>query len=99
MKAPLHLVPTVATALEAVALGEGARKYGPFDWRERGICATEYYDKVLRHMAEWLNGVETDAGSGVSPLANARADIGILLDAIDQGVLKDDRARQGRALL
>jgi hypothetical protein len=34
-KTPLHLVPKVAVAAMAWVMGLGAKKYGPYNWREQ----------------------------------------------------------------
>ena len=33
-KPPLHLIPPAALAHEAMAMADGAAKYGPYNWRE-----------------------------------------------------------------
>lgn len=96
-KPPLHLIPPAAEILEAVVMGLGARKYGPFNWRSANVRATIYIAAAKRHMAQWLDGQDDDPESGVSHLAHARACLGILLDARATGHLVDDRPEPGAA--
>lgn len=96
-KPPLHLIPPAAEVLEAVVMGLGARKYGPFNWRSSKVRATVYIAAAKRHLAQWLDGESNDAESGVSHLAHARACLGILLDAQATGNMVDDRPPPGVA--
>ena len=96
-KPPLHLIPPAAEIQEAIVMGLGARKYGPFNWRSANIRATIYIAAAKRHLAQWLDGQDGDPESGVSHLAHARACLGILLDAAATGHLIDDRPEPGAA--
>ena len=96
-KPPLHLIPPAAEIAEAVVMGLGARKYGPFNWRRTDVRASIYVAAARRHLAQWFDGQDNDPESGVSHLAHARACIGILLDALATGHLVDDRPLPGAA--
>lgn len=96
-KPPLHLIPPTAEILEAVVMGLGARKYGPYNWRTSHVRATVYIAAAKRHLAQWLDGQDDDSESGVSHLAHARACLGILLDAQSLHCLIDDRPPPGIA--
>ena len=96
-KPPLHLIPPSAEILEAMVMGLGARKYGPFNWRTSPIRATVYIAAAKRHLAQWLDKQDIDPESGVSHLAHARACLGILLDAQSLSKLIDDRPPPGAA--
>ena len=96
-KPPLHLIPPAAEILEAVVMGLGAAKYGPFNWRTANVKATIYIAAAKRHLVQWLDGQDDDPESGVSHLAHARACLGILLDALATGHLVDDRPAPGVA--
>jgi hypothetical protein len=93
----LHLIPPAAEITEAVVMGLGAKKYGPFNWRAANIKATIYIAAAKRHLAQWMDGQDDDPESGVSHLAHARACLGILLDAQTTGHLVDDRPPPGQA--
>lgn len=90
-KLPLELVPESAICEESLAFLEGALKYGRFNWRIGGVRASIYKAAFLRHMAKWWNGSNTDPLTRVTHLGNARACLGILIDAEWSGMLTDDR--------
>ena len=69
----------------------GADKYGPFNWRLTGVCASTYVHAILRHLNAWRNGEDTDPESGRSHIAHVACCCNILLDAAACGTLDDDR--------
>ncbi len=75
----------------ALALTEGDLKYGGFNWRVAGVCASVYVAAVARHLEKFWNGEDCDPVTKVPHLANALASLAVLVDAITQGNLKDDR--------
>lgn len=96
-KPPLHLIPPAAEVQEAVVMGLGASKYGPFNWRDHSVAASVYIAAAKRHIAQWFDGQNIDPESGAGHLAHARACLGILLDAEAIGKLVDDRPPAGDA--
>jgi Domain of unknown function (DUF5664) len=90
-KVPLHLVPFTAQVEESLAYAEGALKYGTANWRVAGVRATTYIAACLRHLQKYKDGENRDPDSRVHHLGNARACLGILLDAEACGKLNDDR--------
>ena len=96
-KVSLSTVPAVAVAHEACALMDGARKYGPYNWRDKKVVARIYVDACKRHLDAWLEGQETAEDSGVHHLGHARACLAILLDAQETGNLIDDRPITGES--
>lgn len=70
---------------------DGARKYGPFNWRGNAVVASIYIDALIRHAMSWFEGEECADDSGVHHLGHAIACLGILLDAQETGNLVDDR--------
>jgi len=92
MKKPnLFLVPAIATLHMADAMGDGAVKYGPYNWRENSVAASIYIAAAKRHMDAWVEGERVADDSGVHHLGHAAACLGILLDAEACGNLIDDR--------
>lgn len=69
----------------------GALKYGRSNFRVEPVRASIYHDALLRHMAAWFDGEETDPDDGVPHLAAALANLAILADAQVHGTLIDDR--------
>ncbi len=96
-KVSLSKVPVAGLIHEALAMRDGAVKYGPHNWREYPVIATVYYDACLRHMMAWFDGEEEAPDSGVHHLGHAKACLGILLDAMENGKLGDDRPLPGAA--
>lgn len=95
LKLPVHRVPPIALAYLAMGCGEGARKYGPFNWREIDIEAMTYIGAALRHIMAWIDGEDIDPESGNPHIAHAMASLAILADAYERGNLIDDRPAEG----
>lgn len=96
-KAPLSLVPSSGLIHTAMAMGNGAQKYGPYNWRDKNVQAMIYVDAAMRHLISWVDGEECAQDSGVHHLGHAAACMFILLDAIENGNLVDNRPTKGRA--
>lgn len=90
-KVSMSKIPPIAIAHEALAMMDGAGKYGSFNWRGNGVQAMIYIDALLRHVMLWVEGQEQAEDSGCHHLGHARACLGILLDAQATGNLVDDR--------
>ena len=75
----------------------GAKKYGPFNWRSNKVIASIYIGAAMRHLESWYDGEENAKDSGVPHLGHALASIGILVDALTTGNLVDDRPVPGSA--
>lgn len=97
LKIPLHLVPPSAIHGLAEALADGARKYGPYNWRDNNVSATTYISALKRHVDAWFDGEEVASDSLVHHLKHAGACIAIVLDAMSIGTLVDDRPTPGAA--
>ena len=98
-KPQLHLIPPVASILEAEVLALGAKKYVAYNWRGAGINVSTYISAMLRHIAAYADGEDADPESGVSHIAHVRACTAIMLDAISLNNANDDRPQKeiGRA--
>lgn len=66
-------------------------RYGAFNWRKTGVCATTYVNAILRHLNAWRDGEDLDPESGISHLAHIACGCNILLDADYCNTLQDDR--------
>jgi hypothetical protein len=63
LKPPLHLLPPSAAIEDAKVMGNGAFKYGPFNWRDKDVNHSTYIAAALRHiMAHW-DGQDFDPGA------------------------------------
>jgi len=91
LKTPLGLIPSYAMEQTALVHKLGSEKYGPFNWRDTGVCASTYVNAILRHLNAWRDGETLDPESGISHLAHIACSCNILLDAGFCGTLQDDR--------
>lgn len=96
-KVSISKVPPVAVLHCAVAMMNGASKYGSFNWRAKKVIASIYIDAALRHLTAWFEKEEVAEDSGVHHLGHVMACCAILLDAQETGNLVDDRPGGGEA--
>jgi hypothetical protein len=96
-KPDMSLVPQVGLLHCAYAMEDGAKKYGPYNWRDDPVEARTYVAAAMRHLACWLDGEERTADTNVSNLGAVMACCAILLDAQSLGVLIDNRPKAGAA--
>ena len=90
----MHLLPPEALIGAAHAMGNGADKYEPHDWRNAPTW-NRYYDPAMRHLLAWQQGEEQDPDSGLSHLDHALASLMILSALVKTGAGEDDRFLQG----
>lgn len=90
-KIPFSTLSGPVLAHMAVAMMEGARKYGRHNYRITGIKHSVYYDAALRHLTDFWEGMDTDPDSGLSHLIKAMTSLMVWADAIIQGTDIDDR--------
>lgn len=94
-KPDLSLAPPVASLHMAMAFEDGARKYGPYNWREKAVPARTYLAAAKRHIDNFLDGEERTSDTNVHNLGAAMASLAIILDAAACGMLIDDRPKAG----
>lgn len=75
----------------AIAMFEGARKYGRHNYRVAGVRASVYFDATMRHMKGWWEGEDLDPESGASHITKTIATLVVLRDAMMNGMMTDDR--------
>lgn len=91
-KVPIRsVVPAQVIAQLALALLEGARKYGRGNYRVAGVRASVYYDANGRHMDDWWEGEDIDPDSMICHVDKAIASLVVLRDAMLNGNWVDDR--------
>lgn len=91
LKPGLRNLPAGPLYAVAGAFDDGARKYGAFNWRANPVLASVYHDAAKRHIDAWFHGTDRAVDSGKHHLAHAVACLLIVLDAQQQGSLRDDR--------
>lgn len=90
-RAPLGLLPAVGSLYGAAAAADGARKYGPYNWREKPISYDGYLEAMERHIKSLREGEDIAQDSLVHHLGHIIATASILLDAWHTGNLINDR--------
>lgn len=88
-----HFIPPVAIIEESIVMALGAAKYGAFNWQDKPVDASTYYDAALRHLMIWYAGEDLDDESRASHLAHVRACMAILIDSQASGIMIDDRPK------
>lgn len=96
-KPDLTLVPASAIIALAVALKNGAEKYGAYNWRARPVETRTYLAATLRHTMAYLDGEELAEDSGIPHLWHAMASLAVIIDAIETDHSIDNRPTKGAA--
>jgi hypothetical protein len=96
-KVPMTLLPAVGRILGAMAMADGARKYGPYNWRTKKVRMSIYLDAIERHLAALFDGEDFAPDSKVHHLGHVIACASIIADAASIGQLVDDRPTKGNA--
>lgn len=97
-KVSISKFPVIGTIMGAMAMMDGAAKYGPYNWRDKEVIASIYIDAAKRHLDCWFEGQETASDSKVHHLGHAIACCAILLDAQAKDKLVDDRPKDAANL-
>jgi hypothetical protein len=80
----------------ALAMMEGALKYGRHNYRAAGVRASVYFDAVVgRHLTDWWEGTDIDPDSGLHHIDKAIAGLMVMRDSMLQGNFEDDRPPRG----
>lgn len=90
-KVPLSTVSANVIMEVGLAMLEGARKYGRFNYRVAGVLASVYYDAAMRHLMAFYEGQDIDPDSGLSHITKAIACLTVLRDAQINEMWVDDR--------
>lgn len=76
----------------ALAMMEGAAKYGRHNYRKSGVRASVYFDAVVaRHLSDWWEGTDIDPDSGLHHVDKAIAGLMVMRDSMLSGNFVDDR--------
>jgi len=94
-KVQINLVPPSSVIYQALAMEDGAVKYGPYNWRANKVIASIYVAAAMRHLQAWYDGEENASDSKKPHLGHALACLGIIVDAKETGNLVDDRPLPG----
>jgi hypothetical protein len=97
LKPMMAFVPSTAKVYMALAQADGAKKYGPYNWREKPVSTMTFLHAALRHIEAYIDGEAVAADSGVPHLGHAMACLAIIADAFETGNMIDDRPPAGAA--
>lgn len=95
MKVDLSIIPPVALVHMALALQDGARKYGGWNWRGANVSNMTYMSAIGRHEKNYIDGEDFAEDSGCHHLGHIMASCAITLDAGYSGTLVDNRPTPG----
>jgi hypothetical protein len=96
-KSALRLVPPALAIEVAPVMQLGAKKYGPYNWREKPVRLAVYLEAMLRHVYAVMDGEWLDSESGRPHVAHIAASAGIVLDAEAIGNLIYEEQNEGAA--
>lgn len=95
-KLAFSVLPWQVLCRVALAMMEGAAKYGRHNYRASGVRASVYFDAIVaRHLTNWWEGNDIDPDSGLHELDKAMAGLMVMRDSILQGNFVDDRPPRG----
>lgn len=98
-KVPLRsVVPQNVIAGLALAMMEGARKYGRHNYRIAGVRASVYLDAAGGHESNFWEGEDNDPDSQIHHLYKAMASLAVLIDSIEQENWVDDRPPKSKVM-
>jgi hypothetical protein len=89
-KPPISLIPREAIVQEAQALAFGATKHGVHAYRN-GVKYSLLIDAAIRHILAFADGEDMDSEAKTNHIANARANLGMLLYMFENHKEMDDR--------
>lgn len=77
----------------AVAMTEGALKYGAHNYRVKGGRSSTYINATLRHLFSYQMGEDIDPDSELHHIIKAMSSLMVLMDSILNGKCNDDRPK------
>jgi hypothetical protein len=93
-KAPLAYVPWAAIDEMALVQAYGHKKYKDYNNYRKGMEVGRNLSCALRHIRDYMDGIDVDAESGRSHLAHAMCRLAFVLQNLKDGTAIDDRYKQ-----
>lgn len=93
-KPPLATMPWKALREVAMVQAYGHTKYGDFYNYKKGMEVTRQLNCTIRHIADYLDGIDIDSESGKSHLAHAACRLLFTLETIIEKTAIDDRYKK-----
>lgn len=94
-KAPLAHLPWAAVDEMAFVQAYGQKKYGDFYNYKKGLEVGRNLSCAIRHIRDFMNGVDADSESGRSHLAHAMCRLAFTIQNMKDGTAIDDRWKHG----
>jgi hypothetical protein len=96
-KLPLAWLPWDAVRAMNEVQQYGHQKYKDFNNYRKGMEVSRNLSCALRHISEYLDGIDLDYESGKNHLAHAMCRVAFVLQNIHDGTAIDDRYKKGPA--
>lgn len=93
-KEPLAHLPWAAITELSKVQQYGQIKYKDFNNYRKGLEISRNISCALRHIRDFMDGHDSDAESGINPLAHAICRLAFILQNIKDGVAIDDRYKK-----
>jgi len=93
-KLPLSWLPWAAINDLSAVQQYGHKKYKDFNNYRKGMEVSRNLSCALRHIADYLEGRDQDAESGLNPLSHAMCRVAFVLQNIHDGTAIDDRYKK-----
>lgn len=93
-KAPLAWLPWAAVEGMSMVQAFGHSKYKDFNNYRKGMEVSRNLSCALRHIKEYMEGIDQDHESGRNPLEHAMCRIAFVLQNLQDGVAIDDRYKK-----
>ncbi len=90
-KAPLAYVPWAAIDEMALVQAYGHKKYKDYNNYRKGMEVGRNLSCALRHIRDYMDGIDVDSESGRSHLAHAMCRLAFVLQNLKDGTAIDDR--------
>ncbi len=96
-KPPLASLPWSAMDEMAMVQAYGNAKYKSFYNYKKGMEVSRHLSCAIRHIRDYMNGVDVDHESQRHPLGHAMCRIAFVLENIQDGTAIDDRYKRPKA--
>lgn len=90
-KPPLAYLPWEAIDQMALVQAYGHKKYSDFFNYKRGMEVGRNLSCAIRHIRDYMKGIDKDHESGINPLAHALCRLAFVLENLKDGTAIDDR--------
>lgn len=93
-KEPLAMLPWAAIDELSRVQMYGHGKYKDFNNYRKGMEVTRNLSCAIRHIRDYINGIDADHESGLNPLAHAMCRLAFVLQNLHDNTAIDDRYKK-----